>query len=40
MAPKRQPIDVARLKALTDSMPFHEEGAGDFVHRMRDEDRY
>jgi prevent-host-death family protein len=40
MAPKRQPIDVARLKALTDSMPFHEEGAGDFVRRMRDEDRY
>ncbi len=36
----RKPIDFAALKALTDSMPFQEEGAGDFIRRMRDEDRY
>jgi prevent-host-death family protein len=36
----RKPIDVARLKALTDQMPMQSEFAGDFVRRMRDEDRY
>ena len=36
----KKPIDVAKLKALTDSMPVQEESAGDFVRRMRDEDRY
>jgi prevent-host-death family protein len=39
-APKKKRIDVAKLKALTDSMTFQEESAGDFVRRMRDEDRY
>ena len=39
-APTRKPIDVAKLKALTDSMTFQEESAGDFLRRMRDEDRY
>ncbi len=38
--PKKQPIDVAKLRALTDSMKICGEGAGDFVRRMRDEDRY
>lgn len=38
-APKKKPIDVAKLKALTGSMTFQEESAGDFVRRMRDEDR-
>ena len=37
---KRKPIDVEALRALTDSMPYQTEGAGDFVRRMRDEDRY
>jgi prevent-host-death family protein len=36
----RKKIDIAALQALTDSMPFQEESAGDFVRRMRDEDRY
>jgi prevent-host-death family protein len=36
----RKPVDVARLKALTDQMPMQSESAGDFVRRMRDEDRY
>ncbi len=38
--PERKRIDMAALRALTDSMPFQEESAGDFVRRMRDEDRY
>ncbi|MBF0392720.1 MAG: type II toxin-antitoxin system prevent-host-death family antitoxin [Alphaproteobacteria bacterium] len=36
----RRPIDVAELRALTDSMPMQTESAGDFVRRMRDGDRY
>ena len=36
----RKKIDIAALQALTDSMPFDPEGAGDFVRRMRDTDRY
>jgi len=36
----RKPIDLARLKAVTDQMPMQSESAGDFVRRMRDEDRY
>ena len=36
----RQPIDIERLRALTDSMPMQEESAGEFIRRMRDEDRY
>jgi prevent-host-death family protein len=39
-APTKKPIDVAKLRTLTDSMTFQEESAGDFVRRMRDEDRY
>lgn len=36
----RKPIDVAALRALTATMPLQTESAGDFVRRMRDEDRY
>ncbi|MBF0375557.1 MAG: type II toxin-antitoxin system prevent-host-death family antitoxin [Alphaproteobacteria bacterium] len=36
----RPPIDVSALRALTDSMPMQTEAAGDFVRRMRDDDRY
>jgi prevent-host-death family protein len=36
----RKRIDVAALRALTDRMPVQAESAGDFVRRMRDEDRY
>ncbi len=37
---KRSMIDVAALRAVTDKLEFQAEGAGDFVRRMRDEDRY
>ena len=36
----RKRIDIAALRALTDKMPMQSESAGDFVRRMRDEDRY
>jgi prevent-host-death family protein len=36
----RQRINAEELKALTDKMPFQAESAGEFVRRMRDEDRY
>jgi prevent-host-death family protein len=36
----RKPIDAAALRAITDGMPEQTETAGDFVRRMRDEDRY
>lgn len=38
--PERKRIDLAALQALTATMPYQEESAGDFVRRMRDEDRY
>lgn len=38
--PPRKPIDAAELKSFTDTMPWQEESAGDFVRRMRDTDRY
>lgn len=40
VVPPRKPVDVAALRALTDRMPMQEESAGEFVRRMRDEDRY
>jgi prevent-host-death family protein len=36
----RKKIDLAALRAITDRMPMQQESAGDFVRRMRDEDRY
>jgi len=36
----RKPIDVEALRALTSKMRVQEESAGDFIRRMRDEDRY
>ncbi|HEY5300523.1 MAG TPA: type II toxin-antitoxin system prevent-host-death family antitoxin [Acetobacteraceae bacterium] len=36
----RKRIDSAALRAVTDAMPMQPEGAGDFIRRMRDEDRY
>jgi antitoxin (DNA-binding transcriptional repressor) of toxin-antitoxin stability system len=38
MARKR--IDIAALRAITDKMQMQPESAGEFVRRMRDEDRY
>lgn len=36
----RKPIDAARLRKLTDSMPAQAESAGDMTRAMRDGDRY
>jgi prevent-host-death family protein len=36
----RKPVDAGWLKSLTDQMEPQAESAGDFVRRMRDEDRY
>jgi prevent-host-death family protein len=36
----RKPVDLAALRALTARMSIQQESAGDFVRRMRDEDRY
>ncbi len=36
----RKRIDSAVLRAVTDNMPMQQESAGEFVRRMRDEDRY
>ena len=38
--PPRKPLDMAAIRALTESMPFHDGNAGDFVLAMRDSDRY
>jgi prevent-host-death family protein len=37
---RRKLIDLAALRAMTDSMPRQRESARDFVRRLRDEDRY
>ncbi len=37
---KLTPIDIERLRAVTETMPLQAEGAGEFVPRMRDDDRY
>jgi prevent-host-death family protein len=36
----RKPIDIAKLRALTDSMPMASVSAGDLVRAMRDGERY
>jgi prevent-host-death family protein len=38
--PPRKPIDWEGLRKLRESMPVQKESGGDFVRRMRDEDRY
>jgi len=40
VATPRKRIDVAELRAMTDRMPMQQESAGEFIRRMRDEDRY
>ena len=37
---ERKPLDVDALERATRSMPMQTEGAGEFIRRMRDEDRY
>jgi len=36
----RKPIDIELLRSVTEGMPLQSESAGDFIRRMRDEDRY
>lgn len=40
VAAPRKRIDLSMLRALTDRMPPQAESAGDFIRRMRDDDRY
>jgi prevent-host-death family protein len=35
-----KPIDWDALRRATAKQPMQEEGAGDFIRRMRDSDRY
>ncbi len=36
----RKPVDLGRLRALTEAMKPQPETSADFIRRMRDEDRY
>lgn len=36
----RKPIDIELLRSVRKKMPYQSEPAGDFIRRMRDEDRY
>jgi len=38
--PERQPIALATLRELTDSMPREEESAGTFMRKLREDSRY
>ncbi|HEY1299450.1 MAG TPA: type II toxin-antitoxin system prevent-host-death family antitoxin [Stellaceae bacterium] len=38
-APRKR-IDPSALRAITEHMPAQSQPAGDFVHRMRNDDRY
>ncbi|MER2534537.1 MAG: type II toxin-antitoxin system prevent-host-death family antitoxin [Rhizobiaceae bacterium] len=35
-----KPVDVGTLRRNALKMPFQTESAGDFIRRMRDDDRY
>jgi prevent-host-death family protein len=36
----RKPLDIDRLRKLTEGMPMQSESAGELVRAMRDSDRY
>jgi prevent-host-death family protein len=36
----RRKIDADELRALTDRMPLRDTDAGEFIRKMRDEERY
>jgi prevent-host-death family protein len=38
--PPKQPVDVERLRQHLKTMPFQDEPAGEFVRKMRDDERY
>jgi prevent-host-death family protein len=35
-----EPIDFEAIRALRETMPMQTESAGDFMRRIRDEERY
>lgn len=37
---KKKRIDVEALRKFTESMPWQPVSAGEFIRKMRDEDRY
>lgn len=37
---RKAPLNIAGLRAHLATMPQQDESAGDFVRKMRDEDRY
>ena len=37
---QRTPVDLQSLRALTNRMPPQTESAGEFLRRLRDDDRY
>lgn len=37
---KRQRVNAAELRKITDQMPIQEISAGEFIRAMRDGDRY
>ncbi|WP_420959669.1 type II toxin-antitoxin system Phd/YefM family antitoxin [Brucella sp. IR073] len=38
--PPRKPIDFKRLRAFTDTLPKETEDPGEFIRRMREDERY
>lgn len=36
----RRPIDIERLRRHLEKMPFQDEPAGEFIRKMRDDERY
>lgn len=38
--PERKPMSLSALRALTDTMPLQPETAGDFMRKVRDDQRY
>ena len=36
----RKPIDIELLRSVSGKTPMQPESAGDFIRRMRDQDRY
>ncbi len=40
VAKKLEPIDFAAIRELRELLPLQEESAGDFMRRMRDQERY
>lgn len=39
-APRRKPVSLAMLTALTESMPRQEESAATFIRKLREDSRY